>query len=97
MNGQEKNKSQTLAGPSETVAKRGGRWRPIVLLVILIAVLVLAKVFNAGEKLGALRDWIVTLGPWGPLVFLLIYIVAVVAAPARRSHHHCRRRPFSAR
>lgn len=51
-----------------------------MLLAVLIAILVLAKVFNAGEKLGALRDWIVTLGPWGPLVFILIYIVAVVAA-----------------
>ena len=80
MNGQEAKESQTLAGPSKAAAKKGGRWRPILLLVVLIAVLVLAKVFNVGEKLGALRDWLVTLGPWGPLVFLLIYIVAVVAA-----------------
>ena len=80
MNGQEEKKSQTLAGPAADSAKKGGRWRPILLLVVLIAVLVLAKVFNVGEKLGALRDWLVTLGPWGPLVFLLIYIVAVVAA-----------------
>jgi pyruvate/2-oxoglutarate dehydrogenase complex dihydrolipoamide dehydrogenase (E3) component/uncharacterized membrane protein YdjX (TVP38/TMEM64 family) len=80
MNGQEEKESQKLAGPSEAAAKKGSRWRPIFLLVVLIAILVLAKVFNVGEKLGALRDWIVTLGPWGPLVFLLIYIVAVVAA-----------------
>ena len=80
MNGQKDKASQTLAGPSATAAKKGGQWRPILLLVVLIAVLVLAKVFNVGEKLGDLRDWLVTLGPWGPLVFLLIYIVAVVAA-----------------
>ena len=80
MNGPEKKESQTLAGPPETTAKKGGRWRPILLLAVLVAILVLAKVFNVGEKLGALRDWIVTLGPWGPIVFLLIYIVAVVAA-----------------
>ena len=29
---------------------------------------------------GPCGTWLVTLGPWGPLVFLLIYIVAVVAA-----------------
>jgi pyruvate/2-oxoglutarate dehydrogenase complex dihydrolipoamide dehydrogenase (E3) component/uncharacterized membrane protein YdjX (TVP38/TMEM64 family) len=80
MNGQEGKESQTIAGPSEAAAKKSGRWRPILLLVVLIAILVLAKFFNVGEKLGALRDWIVTLGPWGPLVFLLIYILAVVAA-----------------
>jgi pyruvate/2-oxoglutarate dehydrogenase complex dihydrolipoamide dehydrogenase (E3) component/uncharacterized membrane protein YdjX (TVP38/TMEM64 family) len=61
-------------------AKKGDRWRPFLLFAVLVAILVLAKVFNEGERLGALRDWIVTLGPWGPLVFVLIYIVAVVAA-----------------
>ena len=80
MNGQEEKPSQPLAGSSTAVAKKGGKWRPILLLIVLIAILVLAKVFNLGEKLGALRDWLVTLGPWGPLVFILIYIVAVVAA-----------------
>ncbi len=80
MPGSEGNESQTLAGTSTAAARKAGRWRPIVLLVLLIAVLVLAKVFNVGEKLGTLRDWLITLGPWGPLVFLLIYIAAVVAA-----------------
>ncbi len=42
--------------------------------------LVLARVFGLGEKLGALRHWLQDLGPWGPLVFVIIYIVAVVAA-----------------
>ena len=60
--------------------KKGGRWWPVLLLAVLIAILVLAKVFNVGEKLGALRDWIVALGLFGPLAFLLIYILAVVAA-----------------
>jgi pyruvate/2-oxoglutarate dehydrogenase complex dihydrolipoamide dehydrogenase (E3) component/uncharacterized membrane protein YdjX (TVP38/TMEM64 family) len=80
MNGQEEKQSQPLESSSEVAAKKGGQWRPILLLIVLIAFLVLAKVFNVGEKLGALRDWLVTLGPWGPLVFILIYIVAVVAA-----------------
>ena len=62
------------------MAKKGGWWRPVVLVVALLAVLVLARVFGIGEKLGALRGWIESLGPWGPLVFLFIYIVAVVAA-----------------
>jgi pyruvate/2-oxoglutarate dehydrogenase complex dihydrolipoamide dehydrogenase (E3) component/uncharacterized membrane protein YdjX (TVP38/TMEM64 family) len=83
MNAQEEKKSQAPAGPNEAVperAKKGGKWRPVLLIAVLIAILVLAKVFNVGEKLGFLRDWLLTLGPWGPLVFLLIYIVAVVAA-----------------
>jgi pyruvate/2-oxoglutarate dehydrogenase complex dihydrolipoamide dehydrogenase (E3) component/uncharacterized membrane protein YdjX (TVP38/TMEM64 family) len=83
MNGQEVKQSQTPAGPTEAIpegAKNGGKWRPVLLLAIIVAILVLAKVFNVGDKLGALRAWLVTLGPWGPLVFVLIYIAAVVAA-----------------
>ncbi|MFA5109794.1 MAG: TVP38/TMEM64 family protein [Desulfobaccales bacterium] len=55
-------------------------WRPVLLLALVVAVLVLARVFGIAEQLGALRDWIKSLGAWGPLVFILIYVVAVVAA-----------------
>ena len=55
-------------------------WRPIALLVVVIAILVLSYVFGIGEKLGALRVWIQALGALGPAVFILIYAGAVVAA-----------------
>jgi pyruvate/2-oxoglutarate dehydrogenase complex dihydrolipoamide dehydrogenase (E3) component/uncharacterized membrane protein YdjX (TVP38/TMEM64 family) len=66
--------------PEPGPAKSGGWWRPVLLLVLIVAVLVLARVFGLGEKLGALRDWLHGLGPLGPVVFTLIYIIAVVAA-----------------
>ena len=68
------------APPVPEMAKKGGWWRPVVLLAALLAILVLARIFGIGEKLGALRGWIESLGPWGPLVFVLIYIAATVAA-----------------
>jgi pyruvate/2-oxoglutarate dehydrogenase complex dihydrolipoamide dehydrogenase (E3) component/uncharacterized membrane protein YdjX (TVP38/TMEM64 family) len=68
------------AEPSAEGGKPGGWWRPVLLLAVVIAILVLARVFGVGERLAALRDWIGTLGPWGPLVFVLIYVAAVVAA-----------------
>ena len=55
-------------------------WRPIALLVVVIAVLVLSYVLGIGEKLAALRGWIEALGALGPVVFILIYVGAVVAA-----------------
>jgi pyruvate/2-oxoglutarate dehydrogenase complex dihydrolipoamide dehydrogenase (E3) component/uncharacterized membrane protein YdjX (TVP38/TMEM64 family) len=55
-------------------------WRPVILLGIIIAILVLARFLGLGEKLGALRAWLHSLGPWGPLIFVLIYIVGTVAA-----------------
>jgi pyruvate/2-oxoglutarate dehydrogenase complex dihydrolipoamide dehydrogenase (E3) component/uncharacterized membrane protein YdjX (TVP38/TMEM64 family) len=66
--------------PEPGPAKSGGWWRPVLLLVLIVAILVLARVFGLGEKLGALRDWLHGLGPLGPVVFTLFYIVAVVAA-----------------
>lgn len=55
-------------------------WRPVVLLTAIVAILVLAKVFGVGERLGDLREWIQGLGPWGPVVFVFLYAAAVVAA-----------------
>ena len=54
--------------------------KPVLFLLVILSLLVIAKVFGLGEKLGELRDWIGTLGSLGPLVFVAIYIVAVVAA-----------------
>jgi len=60
--------------------KPGGWWRPVLLVAVIVALLVLARVFGLGDKLGDLRDWIRSLGAWGPLVFMLLYIAATVAA-----------------
>jgi uncharacterized membrane protein YdjX (TVP38/TMEM64 family) len=55
-------------------------WRPVLLLLVIIAVLALAKVFGLGERLALLRGWIRSVGAWGPVVFVLVYIATVVAA-----------------
>lgn len=52
----------------------------MVLLVAILVIFVLAKVFGLGERLGDLRHWIDSLGVWGPVVFVIFYAVAVVAA-----------------
>jgi len=54
--------------------------QPLILFLIILSLLVIAKLFGLGEKLGEFHDWIGTLGPLGPFVFVAIYIVAVVAA-----------------
>ena len=69
----------TMSEAAEGQAKANGKWRLIILLLAVVAALVLAKVFGLGERMGELRGWIESLGPWGPVVFVLLYIVAVVA------------------
>jgi len=55
-------------------------WRPVLLLSLVIAMLVLARFLGLADRLGDLRDWIRSLGALGALVFILIYVVAIVAA-----------------
>lgn len=69
----------TRISPSSTPRKKS-IWRPIALGFAIIGLIVLSYVFNLGGRLGELREWILSLGSYGPLVYILIYIVAVVFA-----------------
>jgi len=72
------NRESTAPSPEKSA---GRPWvRPLLLGVTLIAMLVAAKVFGLGAHLDDLRTWILELGPWGPVVFIALYAVAVVAA-----------------
>ena len=53
-------------------------WRPILLIGLVVLIFILAIVFGAGEKIGALREWIQSLGALGPAVFVGLYIFGVV-------------------
>jgi len=55
-------------------------WRPALLVATLLLIVVLARIFGIGERLGALRSWIDGLGSWGPVAFFFLYAAAVVAA-----------------
>ncbi|MGA2315771.1 MAG: TVP38/TMEM64 family protein [Thermodesulfobacteriota bacterium] len=54
-------------------------WRPVLLISLIVTIFVLAIVLGIGEKLGALRGWIQSLGVLGPAVFVGLYILGVVA------------------
>jgi uncharacterized membrane protein YdjX (TVP38/TMEM64 family) len=71
-----------LGSQDQSGTRSPGRqwWRPVVLIALVIAILVLARLLGLADKLGDLRDWIKSLGALGALVFILIYVVAVVAA-----------------
>ena len=68
----------------ETPMKKGHHskpWiKPVIFILILIAVIITARILGLGEKLNAVREWIKTLGHWGPVVYIFIYAIAVVAA-----------------
>jgi hypothetical protein len=48
--------ADSLAVPEEEQTKAAAWWRPVLLLGLLVTVLVLARVFGLGDRLGDLRD-----------------------------------------
>ena len=65
---------------SQASGKSNNLWKLILFVAILAALVILSRVMGWGEKLGELRAWIGALGNFGPVVFVLLYIAAVVAA-----------------
>ena len=57
-----------------------GLWKPIFLLLTVIALIITFKVTGISSKLSVIPEWIKALGLWGPVVFVGIYIAGVVAA-----------------
>ena len=60
--------------------KARGWLKPALFALFLLAVVILARLLGLGERLGDLRDWIEGLGAWGPVVFVPLYALGVVAA-----------------
>jgi uncharacterized membrane protein YdjX (TVP38/TMEM64 family) len=54
--------------------------QPLLFLIFLLAVIILLKFSGIADKLIDVREWINGLGFWGPMVFVLVYILAVVLA-----------------
>lgn len=67
-------------GTSRPASDGGGRWRLPALAAALLALVAVAHAAGLGDRLDDLREWIVGLGPWGPLAFVAIYAAATVAA-----------------
>jgi uncharacterized membrane protein YdjX (TVP38/TMEM64 family) len=55
-------------------------WKPTLLVVAISLALVGSRFLGLNEHLQDLRQWIDSLGAWGPLIFVFLYAAAVVAA-----------------
>ena len=51
------------------------RGKPILLVIVVISIFIVANLLGLGEKLGDMQNWIQSLGPWGPVAFIMIYIM----------------------
>lgn len=48
------------------MTRRASLLKPILLAVFLIAAMAAARVFHLGDRIGELREWILSLGSLGP-------------------------------
>jgi uncharacterized membrane protein YdjX (TVP38/TMEM64 family) len=55
-------------------------WKLVLFAAVVLSLIVLARVFGLGERLQELRDWIEGMGNLGMVAYVVLYIVAVVAA-----------------
>lgn len=69
-----------MPSPEHNLPPRAQWWRPVALLAAIVTMISLAHLLGIKEQLGGLREWIGSLGAWGPVVFVLLYTAAVVVA-----------------
>jgi uncharacterized membrane protein YdjX (TVP38/TMEM64 family) len=60
--------------------KKPRNWTTVVLPVAaIVTLLVVGRVIDLHVYIEAMRGWIFSFGPWGPVVYALIYVVAELA------------------
>src|SRR6266513_4809070 len=70
--------SGAVAQPQETSSSVSSKWKWILYVAAGIAVVLALKYFHVQDLLKAALDWIGKLGPWGPVIFVGLYVVATV-------------------
>src|SRR5258705_4995902 len=66
------------AQSQKSSSSMSGRWKWVLYATVGIAILLAAKYFHVQDLLKAALDWIGKLGPWGPVIFVGLYVVATV-------------------
>src|SRR5690242_15463369 len=67
-----------VAPPPEASSNTNSRWRWVVYVIAGVALVLALKYFHVQDLLKAALDWIAKLGPWGPVIFVGLYVVATV-------------------
>src|SRR6266404_3517717 len=67
-----------VAHSQEVSSSANSRWKWVLYLAAVVAIVVAVKYFHVQDLLKAALDWIGKLGPWGPVIFIALYVVATV-------------------
>src|SRR5258708_26139800 len=75
---QTQSESGAVAQPQEASFSISGRWKWVLYATTGAAIVLALKYFHVQDLLKAALDWIGKLGPWGPVIFVGLYVVATV-------------------
>src|SRR6266567_4500988 len=67
-----------VAQPRQTSSSGSSRWKWVVYVAVGIGIVLALKYFHVQDLLKSALDWIGKLGPWGPAIFIGLYVVATV-------------------
>lgn len=56
-----------------------GWWKPVLLIIIIILLFIVVNIYGFGQNIEEFQNWIRSLGIWGPAVFFVVYLGAVLA------------------
>jgi pyruvate/2-oxoglutarate dehydrogenase complex dihydrolipoamide dehydrogenase (E3) component/uncharacterized membrane protein YdjX (TVP38/TMEM64 family) len=70
--------SEAVAQPQETSSAVSSRWRWVLYAVAGVLIVMALKYFHVQDLLKSALDWIGKFGPWGPVIFVGLYVVATV-------------------
>jgi uncharacterized membrane protein YdjX (TVP38/TMEM64 family) len=54
-------------------------WKPVVLIIVIVILFIVMNLYGFGQDIEELQHWIQSQGFWGPIVFFIIYLGAVIA------------------
>jgi len=75
----ETDKNELPIEEKESGQGKRGWLKPVIFIGAVAALIVIAGVTGVGEHLKDARSWIEGLGPWAPVAFIALYIIAAVA------------------
>src|SRR5712691_872607 len=67
-----------VARSQATSSNIRSRWRWVLYSTVAVALVLAVKYFHVQDLLKEALDWIGKLGPWGPVIFVGVYVVATV-------------------
>src|SRR5436189_692369 len=71
-------KPSAVGQSQEASSGVSSRWKWVLYIVAGIGIVLVLKYFHVQDLLKSALDWIGKLGPWGPVIFAGLYVVATV-------------------